>query len=596
MFDLDDRLPNDNRVPDGFFLHPQSLSAGRLVFQVHFTNGSDAIIAARYPQTNVYDVSIVTGQQLAGLDFGTRPDNGSLQGELFADSDGDGLFDASESAYVGLTVYLDQNNNRARDTGKALTTSDSLGRYQFNNLATLTTYIVAVEPPAGYLFTTPGAANFNRYTVTLAPGETRGNLNFGLSPSGGGSGVASNSVVQGRLYIDGNSNGGYDTGENLLVNRQVWLDVNGNGTQEASELRTTDVQGLYRFTNLPAGAYSVRVVSQPDTVQTSPLGNLLTTTTAPTGDGPETIAAGDFNRDGLADLVVANTETNNVSLLLNLGNGVFAPPQQLIVGSRPSGLAVADFNRDGWDDLAVTNYYSPLVSLFINTKNPAAQLSLSQSIALPETVTIGGYGSRGITVADFNQDNWPDLAVANEFSRKLALLTNNGSGATPQLSYSGAITLSGADGLVSGQFTDDNNDALYNSLDRADLAVLNFDSGQVTVLRNNGAGIFNTLGIYTVGVGAYGIAAADLNGNGRADLVTANFTANTVSVLMNLGGSFAAAVHYVAGAGPTSVVAVDLDNDGDRDLAVSNKSSRQVSILRNNGTGVFGTPDDLRRG
>ena len=217
VFDLDDRLPNDNRVPDGFFLHPQSLSAGRLVFQVHFTNGSDAIIAARYPQTNVYDVSIVTGQQLAGLDFGTRPDNGSLQGELFADSDGDGLFDASESAYVGLTVYLDQNNNRARDTGEALTTSDSLGRYQFNNLATLTTYIVAVEPPAGYLFTTPGAANFNRYTVTLAPGETRGNLNFGLSPSGGGSGVASNSVVQGRLYIDGNSNGGYDTGENLLV-------------------------------------------------------------------------------------------------------------------------------------------------------------------------------------------------------------------------------------------------------------------------------------------------------------------------------------------------------------------------------------------
>ena len=594
VFDLDDRLPNDSRVPDGFFLHPQSLSAGRLVFQVHFTDGTDAIVEARYPQTNVYDVSIVTGQQLAGLDFGTRPDNGSLQGELFADSDGDGLFDASESAYANLIVYLDQNNNRVRDTGEAFTTSDSLGRYQFNNRATLATYIVAVEPPAGFIFTTPGATNFNRYTVTLGAGETRGNLNFGLAPSGGGGGVASDSVVQGRLYIDGNSNGRYEVGETLLSNRQVFLDLNNNGAREGNEpLRTTNAQGFYNFTNLAAGAYSVRVVSQADMVQTSPLGNQLTTTTAPTGDGPETIAAGDFNRDGLADLVVANTETNNVSLLLNLGNGVFAAPQQLIVGSRPSGLAVADFNRDGWDDLAVTNYYSPLVSLFINTKNPAAPLSLSQSIALPETVTIGGYGSRGITVADFNQDSWPDLAVANEFSRKLALLTNNGSGATPQLSYSGAITLSGADGLVSGQFTDDNDDALYNSLDRADLAVLNFDSGQVTVLRNDGAGIFNTLGIYTVGVGAYGVTAADLNGDGRADLVTANFTANTVSVLMNQGGSFAAAVHYVAGAGPTSVVAVDLDNDGDRDLAVSNKSSRQVSILRNNGAGIFGTPDNL---
>jgi len=575
---------------------PDSISGNRIVFTA-FYDGSPAsrgVILAEYPVDHFAEVNVSDGRNVASVNFGVAPASGNIAGEVFLDGDADAVRDVSESAYANLVVYLDQNNNRARDSSEAFTTSDALGRYQFNNLATLVSYTVAVEGPAGFVFTTPGATNFNRHTLTLGAGEARESLNFGLAPSGGGGGVASDSVVQGRLYVDSNSNGRYDSGEALLSNRQVFLDFNNNGVREGNEpLRTTDAQGFYSFTNLAAGAYSVRVVSQVDMVQTSPLGNQLSTTTATTGDGPETIATGDFNRDGLIDLVVANTETNNVSLLLNLGNGVLAAPRQLATGGRPSGLAVADFNQDGWDDLAVTNYYAPLVSLFLNTQSAANPFSGAQSIALPDTVTLGGYGSRGVTVADINQDGRPDLVVANEYRKTLAILTNQGTGAAQQLSYSGAITLSGADGLVSGQFTDDNGDTLYNSLDRIDLAALNFDTGQVTVLRNDGGGLFNTLGVYNVGLGAYGVTAADVSGDGRTDLITANFTANTVSVLVNSGGVFAAAVNYVAGAGPTSVVAVDLDNDGDRDLAVSNKSSRQVSILRNNGAGVFGTPDNL---
>ena len=592
VFDLEDRLPGDNRVPGSISLHPQSLSAGRLAFQVHFTDNSAAIVEARYTQTNVYDFSIVSGQQITGQDFGTRPDNGALKGEVFVDSDGDGIHDSSESAYPNLTVYLDQNNNRTRDTNEALTTSDSLGRFAFTNLPTLTSYTVAVELPSGLIFTTPGASNFNRYTLTLGAGETRESLNFGLAPAGGGGGVASDSIVQGRLYIDANSNGRYDSEESLLINRPVYLDFDNDNMLDPEDRQTiTDANGLYSFGNLPAGAYSVRVVSQSDLVQTSPLGNNLTPTTAPTGDGPETIAAGDFNRDGFPDLIVANTQTNNVSLLINNGNNGFTASLPLAVGNLPSGVVVADFNQDGWDDFAAIGYSSQFVTLYLNTRNITTPFSGSQGASLLGTANFGG--PDGITVADFNQDGWPDLAVADALSKKVELLLNTGTSGGLQLSYSGAIMLAEASDVVAGQFTDDNGDTLYNSADRADLAVLNNTSGAVLILRNDGNGVFNTLGNFAVGNGANRATAADVNGDGKVDLITANFDSGTVSVLMNIGGSFSSA-HYSAGGGPTAVVAVDLDNDGDRDLAVANKSTRQFSILRNNGRGVR-HPGQFRR-
>ena len=72
------------------------------------------------------------------------------------------------------------------------------------------------------------------------------------------------------------------------------------------------------------------------------------------GDGPIALVAGDFNGDGRQDLAVANSNSNNISVLLGDGAGSFQA-QSLAVGNSPTALVVGEFNGDGRTDLAVAN-------------------------------------------------------------------------------------------------------------------------------------------------------------------------------------------------------------------------------------------------
>jgi hypothetical protein len=75
---------------------------------------------------------------------------------------------------------------------------------------------------------------------------------------------------------------------------------------------------------------------------------------ATTGTGPATLAAADFNGDGVLDLAVANPSTGTVSVLLGRGDGTFQAPLSYAIGPGPSALAAGDFNGDGFPDLAAT--------------------------------------------------------------------------------------------------------------------------------------------------------------------------------------------------------------------------------------------------
>src|SRR5205809_202242 len=70
------------------------------------------------------------------------------------------------------------------------------------------------------------------------------------------------------------------------------------------------------------------------------------------GTSPFSIAVGDFNRDGIKDLVTANYISNNVSVLLGTGTGTFGAATNFPVGTQPTSVAVGDFNVDGIEDLA----------------------------------------------------------------------------------------------------------------------------------------------------------------------------------------------------------------------------------------------------
>jgi hypothetical protein len=138
-----------------------------------------------------------------------------------------------------------------------------------------------------------------------------------------------------------------------------------------------------------------------------------------------------------------------------------------------------------------------------------------------------------------------------------------------------------------------------NSDGRPDLVVANYgrrdDPGNtVSVLLGNGDGSFQPQQTFTVGQGPRAVAVADVNGDSRPDLIVSNYLDNSVSVLLGNGaGSFQAAQNVPVGQGPRSVAVADVNGDGKPDLVVANSGDNTVGVLLGDGAGSFQGPQTV---
>jgi len=297
-------------------------------------------------------------------------------------------------------------------------------------------------------------------------------------------------------------------------------------------------------------------------------GTFATNVDYATGDTPYSVTCADLNGDGKADLIVVNHSSNTVSVLNNNGDGTFATKVDYATGSYPESVTSADVNGDGKADLIVANSFSYTVSVMKNNGDGTFT-----------TTDYGtGIGPCSVTSADVNGDGNSDLIVANGGSpSSVSVLTNSGDGIfVSKVNYAmdSASSITSADVNGDGQL---------------DLIVANDNSNTVSVLINNGDGTFATKVDYATGLWPSSVTSADVNGDGKADLIVANFTSNTVSVLNNNGdGTFAAKVDYATGSYPESVTSADVNGDGKPDLIHANATSNTVSVLINNSTGFIG--------
>lgn len=139
------------------------------------------------------------------------------------------------------------------------------------------------------------------------------------------------------------------------------------------------------------------------------------------GIGPYSIISADVNGDGMPDLVATNRATGLVTVLLGAGNNgqlVPAPGSPFAAGAGVSSVTVADFNSDGVLDLAVVNAVANTVSIWIGQGNGRFWPDSGGPIPV-------GSGPAAIGAGDFNNDGYPDLAVADNGSSDVTVLLAN---------------------------------------------------------------------------------------------------------------------------------------------------------------------------
>lgn len=198
-------------------------------------------------------------------------------------------------------------------------------------------------------------------------------------------------------------------------------------------------------------------------------GTFTARATIPVAGGPQSVAAGDFNRDGKLDLAVVSYSSNTATVLLGNGDGTFTEAaSSSATGFEPLSVAAADFNGDGILDLAVTGLNGGAPGLGTVT----VLLGKGDGTFAPTAVSPEpGQNPSSVAVADFNGDGKADLAIANAGSNTITVLLGNGDGtfAAPLSPAAGTDPLFVAVG-------DFNGDAI------PDLAAANNSTSSVTVL------------------------------------------------------------------------------------------------------------------
>ncbi len=333
---------------------------------------------------------------------------------------------------------------------------------------------------------------------------------------------------------------------------------------------------------------TVHVLTGNGTGTFTPLGAYSTgANTKPSG-----IVTADFNNDGNADVATSNAGTNTATILLGSATGALTAQAAQAAGTKPNSIAVADVNSDGNPDAvvfdAVTNSTGATAVLLGNGNGTLQTAQFSSLAFLPGTLA---------SVADFNRDGKPDLAVTQQTSNLVSVLLNN----TMPTQYPDGRSYAAAHALTVGQGNMADSVAVgdFNKDGHLDIAVAYLEDNVVRVLLNSGTGSsnFNAATAYAVGKQPYWIASGDLNGDGYPDLVTANTTDGTISVLLNnRNGTFAAAATYTVGKQPFQVAIGDVNGDGVPDLAVSNYGGNTVTVLFGHPGGTFTVASTLTLG
>jgi hypothetical protein len=292
---------------------------------------------------------------------------------------------------------------------------------------------------------------------------------------------------------------------------------------------------------------------------------------------PLSIAVGDFNGDGIPDLMIGTngTATGYLGMLLGNGNGTFQAAKNFAGLPNNQAMVAAPFVNGGpLDVLTVSNNAS-------GTNNAAMFIGDGKGGgALNAPFSLGGLAQvNGIAAGDFNRDGSEDYVITGIIYGVwcFAPVMGNGNGTfgSPTLNAIGDYPLAVAVGA-------------FNTNGYPDIVVADSVAGQVTIFQNNSQGYFFPEGQANTGTTPIAMVTGDFNGDGYLDLAVVNKGSDNVNILLGHGDETLTAGTTVAvGHAPTSIAVGDFNGDGIADLAVVNSGDKTVTILRGKGDGTF---------
>jgi len=297
----------------------------------------------------------------------------------------------------------------------------------------------------------------------------------------------------------------------------------------------------------------------------------------PAGYMPNDIVVADFNKDGKPDLAFANHDRKYLTVLAGDGKGGFTPlkgsPFHVEVRPHTHGIATGDFNGDGNLDLVTDSWgNNQLAILFGNSEHGFSKTA--------KYIPVGKHPYQRARVADLNKDGKLDIVTTNLDGNNTTILLGDGKGNFHEPEGSPFPCGDSPFGVAIGDINGDGN---------LDLAIVNAPSATsentgrdgLTILVGDGKGKFTIMhgSPFTTGVGPTRVAIGDLNGDGIADIVVANYKSNSITVFLMRKNGVASSYMVPVGAKPDGVAIADLNGDGKGDIVVANSGDSFLTLM-----------------